>query len=479
MVSKRALSESAAELADVAKRAHPAPKPGSGFDPGEPSAAAASPAARTLDGSGDSGGDGAAAGSNEAGVSVEVSADVSAEVSAEVSGWGPLMSSTSQLPRMRWDDTEDIKNAKWMDSPALLPTGVPVYPFVSMSPALVPASQMSIAVEHLPMLDRSAEPDFFPLAPPCSEPLASLFGAADKPLSDAAAANPAASLLHGGAPSAARDHRLDSGGLGLAEGGIMMLSDLQEAKASRATLTAWRDHGARLLKASSRNSKSPTVGSSEGTAAEVAALDDEGGKRPASRASRDSADGRRGYREASAAAPAAGKLPRPGSTRGGIRRAGQMQRVPLPRPSSSKGDAVGESCEGEMTHALGGGGRGEIAASGLSESARVRSVRGGVGGELLEVSSRSATDDAILASGTILTSGVAGVAADLASAPFAAHTFSADQGHSQRGTDEMSAEQLSELRVLEEVWSAHPLQPPRCNPPLQPPLCLRQTLTVS
>mmetsp|Transcript_10713 Transcript_10713/g.24863 ORF Transcript_10713/g.24863 Transcript_10713/m.24863 type:complete len:743 (-) Transcript_10713:102-2330(-) len=111
----------------------------------------------------------------------------------------------------------------WMISPSLTPALIPsrLLPsgLTSMSPALMPTSAISVGVERLPLLESQSSSDqhFFPLEA-------------------AAAPSPAEGVSETAA---------------LAEGGIMMLSDLQEKHTSRATLSsAWRDYGAQLLVAS-------------------------------------------------------------------------------------------------------------------------------------------------------------------------------------------------------------------------------------
>jgi len=99
-------------------------------------------------------------------------------------------------------------------SPALLPSGATATLVVGMSPALLPSTAGSIELAELPEAARSAEQHFFPLDSAARKPFGSPAGAPSSP----------------------------------AEGGIMMLSDLQEYQASRKTLdSALRDYGVSLV----------------------------------------------------------------------------------------------------------------------------------------------------------------------------------------------------------------------------------------
>lgn len=101
-----------------------------------------------------------------------------------------------------------------LPSPALLPSGAMATLVVGMSPALLPTTAVAINLEDLPVSARSSEQHFFPLDSAARKPFGSPAGAPSSP----------------------------------AEGGIMMLSDLQEAQASRETLdSAFRDYGVSLV----------------------------------------------------------------------------------------------------------------------------------------------------------------------------------------------------------------------------------------
>ena len=122
-----------------------------------------------------------------------------------------------------------------LPSPALLPSGAMSSMVMGMSPALLPsaASGINISLDELPESARSSEQHFFPLDFSAPRPFGSPAGAPSSP----------------------------------AEGGIMMLSDLQEEQASRATLdSALRDYGVSLVAGGTPNRCGARTPGSEGRA---------------------------------------------------------------------------------------------------------------------------------------------------------------------------------------------------------------------